>query len=86
VDPVVGGRIDIDPVPKVEVTVLGDVGGWGTGSKLDYQAVGSLGYRLTPRLTLQAGYRYMGVDYHSAGYVFNSIQPGAFVGVTIRLK
>jgi len=86
VDPVVGGRIDVDPVPKVEVTVLGDVGGWGTGSKLDYQVVGGLGYKITPRLTLQAGYRYMGVDYRSAGYVFNTIQPGAFVGVAIRLK
>ena len=85
VDPVVGGRIDVDPVPKVEVTVLGDVGGWGTGSKLDYQVVGGLGYKITPRLTLQAGYRYMGVDYRSAGFLFNTIQSGAVVGITIEL-
>jgi len=86
VDPVVGGRIEVPLTSKVQVTALGDAGGWGTGSKLDYQFAGLLGYRLTPRLTLQAGYRYMGVDYRSAGFLFNTIQSGAVVGMTIKLR
>jgi len=84
-DPVVGGRIEVPLTSKVQITALGDAGGWGTGSKLDYRFAGLLGYRLTPRLTLQAAYHYLGVDYRSAGYLFNTIQSGAAVGATIQL-
>src|SRR6478752_6888056 len=43
VDPVVGGRIALAASPKLVVTILGDVGGWGTGSQLEYQVAGLLG-------------------------------------------
>jgi hypothetical protein len=36
VDPLVGGRIAVPLSPKLDVTVGGDVGGWGTGSQLEY--------------------------------------------------
>jgi len=86
VDPLVGGRVELVPAPKVVVTVLGDVGGWGTGSQLEYQFAGLLGYRIKPTWTLQAGYRYLGVDYRSGGFLFNVITSGAVMGVTINLK
>ncbi|MBV8553435.1 MAG: hypothetical protein JOY54_19225 [Acidobacteriaceae bacterium] len=34
--------------PKLIVTILGDAGGWGAGSQLDYDIVGAIGYKLTP--------------------------------------
>jgi hypothetical protein len=37
VDPLVGGRIEAALSSKVVVNILGDVGGWGAGSQLDYQ-------------------------------------------------
>jgi hypothetical protein len=86
VDPLVGGRIQLLLTPKVVVNILGDVGGWGTGSQLDYQFAGLLGYKIKPHVTLQAGYRYMGIDYRNNGFVFNIIQSGAVVGATINLK
>jgi hypothetical protein len=86
VDPVLGGRLEVAPAPKVVVTVLGDAGGWGTGSQSDYQFAGLLGYRITPRWTVHGGYRYMGVDYRSAGFVYNMIQSGAVFGMTIALR
>lgn len=86
VDPLVGGRIELMPAPKVVVTVLGDVGGWGTGSQLEYQVVGLLGYKIKPTWTLQAGYRYLSVDYRSGGFLFNVITSGAIAGLTINLK
>ena len=46
VDPLVGGRIQFALAPKVVVNILGDVGGWGTGSQLDYQFAGLLGYKI----------------------------------------
>jgi hypothetical protein len=86
VDPIVGGRIQGSLSSKLLVTVAGNVGGWGTGSQLDYEVVGLLGYRIKPAVTLQAGYRYLAVDYRSEGFLFNVFTPGAVLGVTIAVK
>jgi len=67
VDPLVGGRILANLSPKVSVSIGGDVGGWNTGSLLDYQFGAVLGYRIKPAVVLQAGYRYLSVDYRSGG-------------------
>ncbi len=86
VDPVVGGRIELAPSPKLTVTILGDAGGWGTGSQLEYEVVGMLGYRFKPKWILQVGYRYLYVDYRSGGSIVDLFTSGALVGVTINLK
>jgi hypothetical protein len=83
---VVGGQIELAPSPKLVVTILGDVGGWGTGSQLEYEVVGLLGYRIKPKWIVQAGYRYLFVDYRSGGSIVNLFTSGAVVGVTINLK
>jgi hypothetical protein len=90
VDPLVGGRIIGALSPKAEVTIAGDVGGWGTGSQLEYQVVGLLGYRLTPKMILQAGYRYMYFDYQkingNVNPYINNAMSGVLLGVTLNLK
>jgi hypothetical protein len=87
VDPVVGGRIQVALSPKIVVNILGDVGGWNTGSKLEYQVAGVLGYKIKPKWTLQAGYRYLNVDYRgSRGSVFNATTAGVLVGFTRTFK
>jgi hypothetical protein len=89
VDPLVGGRIITDLTPKIVTTIAGDVGGWGTGSQIEYQVVGALGYKLTPKLILQAGYRYLYFDYLKggrAGTVINTALSGIILGVTMNLK
>jgi hypothetical protein len=85
VDPLVGGRILGDLTPKASVAIGGDVGGWGTGSQLDYQFFGILGYKIKPALTLQAGWRYMYVNYRSTT-VFDVAMSGVVLGVSINLK
>ena len=87
VDPVVGGRIGVFLSPKVVLNVLGDVGGWDTGSHLEYQGAGTLGYRVKARWALHAGYRYLYVDKKAdRGVVFNSTMAGVIFGVTMDLK
>jgi hypothetical protein len=87
VDPVLGGRIQVALSPKISVNVLGDVGGWGTGSQLEYQVAGLLGYKIKPRLTLQVGYRYLNVNYLGArGIVFDATTAGVLFGATLNLK
>jgi hypothetical protein len=87
VDPLVGGRIQLDLSPKIVVNILGDVGGWNTGSKLEYQVAGILGYKIKPALTLQAGYRYLYLDHPGKrGVVFNATIAGVLFGATLTLK
>ena len=86
VDPLVGGRILGNLSPKVEIAIGGDVGGWGTGSQLDYSVGGFLGYRIKPSVALQVGYRYMAVDYTNGNKLLDLIISGPLIGVTIALK
>ena len=86
VDPLVGARFLVNLSPKVVVSIAGDVGGWGAGSQLDYQIGGLLGYRLKPGLILQAGYRYLYVDYRDNARFIQLTNSGAVIGATIYLK
>lgn len=89
VDPLVGGRIESPLSSKFVATVFGDVGGWGTGSQLEYQVGGVLGYKVNETATLQAGYRYLAVDYRGGGVrqpVFDGHLSGVVLGVTFNLK
>lgn len=89
VDPLVGGRILAALSPKIVATIAGDVGGWGAGSQLEYQAVGLLGYKIKPKVILQAGYRYLYLDYQKSGIANASLRTafsGVILGVTFNLK
>jgi hypothetical protein len=86
VDPLIGGRILANLSPKVSVSIGGDVGGWNTGSLIDYQIGGLLGYRVKPAVVLQVGYRYLAVDYRSGGTTINLVTSGVLFGATITLK
>jgi hypothetical protein len=87
-DLVIGGRTQAALGPKAQLTVLGDVGGWGTGAKLDYQFVTLLGYKLKPesKWTLEAGYRYLFVDYRTAQFLYNTVTSGVIFGATYKWK
>jgi hypothetical protein len=89
VDPLVGGRIEAALSQKTVFTMAGDVGGWGTGSQLEYQVVGLLGYKIKPNMTLQGGYRYLYVDYAKggpAGAFVTAATSGVVFGATLNLK
>ena len=89
VDPVVGTRIETALSKKFVLNLAGDVGGWGTGSTLEYQLVGLLGYRIKENWTLQAGYRYLSLDYERGGSrpaIFDVAMSGVAIGVSINLK
>ena len=89
VDPLVGGRIESPLSSKLVATVFGDVGGWGTGSQLEYQVGGVLGYKVKETVTLQAGYRYLYVNYRGGGIrrpVFDTHLSGVVLGATFNLK
>jgi len=85
VDAVAGAKFEALLTPKVVLTVLGDAGGGSARS--DYQLAGLLGYRLKKNIILQAGYRYMSVDYRpQSTFVYDMNQSGVVLGATINLK
>ena len=86
VDVLAGGRVLATLSPKVELTVAGDVGGWGAAAELDYQVVGAIGYRIKPNWTMQAGYRQLYVDYRTGGSLVQFTTSGTIIGVSINLK
>jgi hypothetical protein len=87
VDPMVGGRIQTALSPKIVLNLLGDVGGWGTGSLIEYDVAGLLGYKVNPKWTLLGGYAYLRVDYRSGPFLLNIHMPGGiYLAATINLK
>jgi hypothetical protein len=91
VDPIVGSRILLPLSEKALFTVYGDVGGWGAGSQLEYQVMGALGYRIKPKIMLQAGWRYLFVDYTSSTatngtFQYKVAETGPIFGVRFELK
>jgi hypothetical protein len=85
VDAVGGGKFQVALAPRVTATILGDAG--GANAKLDYQVAGLLGFRVTKKLTMQAGYRYLYVDYRpESTFVYNVRQSGVLFGVTWSVK
>jgi hypothetical protein len=88
VDPIVGGRIITALSPKAEVAIGGDVGGWGTGSQLEYQVGGILSFKVKPNLSLDAGYRYLYFDknFGSNNGNINTAMSGVILGATMTLK
>jgi hypothetical protein len=72
---------------KTVIDALGDVGGWNATAKLDYEFAALLGYKVSPKWTLLAGYRYLFVDYRPSNLsVINVVTPGAVMRLTINLK
>jgi hypothetical protein len=87
VDGVAGGKIEMALSQKAVATIFGDAG--GGGSDLDYQVGGLLGYRLGRKAILQAGWRYLYVNYRTnplASFVYDTHESGALLGVTFNLK
>jgi hypothetical protein len=86
IDPLMGARIQVPFSTKVLVTIWGDAGGWGAGSELDYQIVGAIGFKIKRKVSLDAGYRYLFVNYSPTSFTFKTAMSGAVAGVTYNFK
>ncbi|MGD9502045.1 MAG: hypothetical protein AB7V40_06120 [Methyloceanibacter sp.] len=91
VDPVVGARIRHQIAPGKELTLTGDIGGFGVGSDFSWQAVGVYGFHtqvLGTPLFAKLGYRALYVDYSENGKFgkdgLNVVQHGPVMGVTFN--
>ncbi len=84
VDPIVAARARVDLAPDWSVIGYVDVGGFGAGSDMTWQAVATVNYRFSERLYLSAGYRHLSFDYDRRGTKLDIDMGGPLFGATLR--
>ena len=84
VDPIIGLRVHHDLNDKFFVRALADIGGFGISSDITWQAMASLGYRLTDNASEGLGYRGIGTDYTSGTTTYDVISHGLLLGLEYR--
>jgi len=82
--PVIGVRGNYDLNSKFFVSSRFEIGGAGIGADLATKFYGSVGYRLTPAVTLAGGYRLLKVDYDDHnGFLFDTRMNGLVIGTKL---
>jgi hypothetical protein len=84
VDPMVGVKGRLQGESSWFATGWGAIGGFGVSSDLGWDVFGGVGYQVTDRVNLLAGYRALGVDYEDDGFVFDAVQHGPLVAGVLR--
>ena len=67
VDPIIGVVGQVKLGGGFSLQAEGDVGGFGIVSDIDWQVQGTLQYQVGEPITMDAGYRYLAVDYKMTG-------------------
>ncbi|MCX5494539.1 hypothetical protein OSH11_07490 [Kaistia dalseonensis] len=84
IDPTVGLNVRYDFNDKWFVNALGDIGGFGVGSDLTWQAFGAVGYNWSKTISTSLGYRAIYEDYSDGGFVYKTTQQGVMAGIGIH--
>jgi hypothetical protein len=83
IDPWVGVRGDFDLGGDWSVLVRGDVGGFGVGSDLTWQAAASFDVDLSDTFRLGLGYRALSIEYEDDDLDFDAVIHGPLLGLAI---
>jgi opacity protein-like surface antigen len=84
VDPYVGARFQHAMSDRWTLVGYGDVGGFGVGSDLTWQASLGVNYAFTKDVSAKLGYRYLSFDYDKNNFVYDMQLQGIYLGVGIR--
>jgi hypothetical protein len=87
-DPIVGGNVVFPLGEKFSLNVRGDIGGFGVGSDLAWQAFPSVGWQISKACSLHAGYRWVYMDYAEGSggseFQYDMLTQGPQLGFTIH--
>ena len=84
VDPIVGARARYNFSDRFYAIARADVGGFGVGSDITWQAYGAIGYQLTAHTTLELGYRHLYVDYADGNFSYDISTSGVQMAIGYR--
>lgn len=82
-DPYIGLRARYNFNDKYYIIARGDIGGFGVGSDLMWQAEGAFGIQLSQRIFTEIGYRALSMDYEGDGLTYDTITHGAQITLGI---
>lgn len=64
------------------------ISGWGLvgtgGANIDWDVAANIGYQFNDTISAVAGYRAVGVNYRNDGFVFDTVQQGPILGMTVK--
>jgi outer membrane autotransporter protein len=78
-DPFIGLRGRYNLTKALYLTAEADVGGFGVGSEITWEAYAALGCQITRNIYSEVGYRYLYLDYDTTSFIFQ----GSFRGAQI---
>jgi hypothetical protein len=88
VEPFIGARFDWQTSEKLTFLLRGDIGGFGVGSDLTWNALAGLDYRPWKVASFKIGYRALGIDYETGSgddrFGLDAIMYGPIIGVTFH--
>ncbi|MCL6740616.1 hypothetical protein LZ518_05650 [Sphingomonas sp. RB56-2] len=80
VDPILAAHVGIPIGAKTTLAIYGDIGGFGVGSDLTWQAVIGVQHRIGSNWQLSAGWRHYAVDYDKGQFLYDVKQSGPIIG------
>ena len=84
IDPLVGLRGQVNFTRWLFAAAQADAGGFGAGSQITVNTQATLGVNFSRHIALEAGYRYMYVDYDKDNFLFDVNMPGVFAGLIFK--
>jgi hypothetical protein len=86
-DPIVGANFGLQLGKGFSFNVRGDIGGFGVGSDITWQAFPYFGWQFAKWGSLQAGYRWLYMDYETGSgasrFKYDMLIQGPQLGVTV---
>ena len=81
VDPFVGFRGQWNLTEQLYLAGRADIGGFGVGSELTWQASAALGWQINASWSAEAGYRYLAPDFEDGAITYEVASNGFFVSL-----
>lgn len=83
-DPILIARGRIRLSANWSAILYADIGGFGAGSDLTWQGLGTFNYEMNDAFYLSLGYRYLALDYSDGGLKLDLGMGGPLAGLTYR--
>ncbi|MCG7927158.1 MAG: hypothetical protein JAY67_16680 [Candidatus Thiodiazotropha taylori] len=80
-DPILGIKGNLNINHRWFVSGLGEIGGFGAGSDLQWEIVGRVGYRFSDTWNAVIGYRHLVLDFDNDNLIIKATMTGPFLAV-----
>jgi hypothetical protein len=88
VDPLVGLTLRSPREHRLHAQLYTEIGGFGAGSDFTWQVFPTVGFKFTDHLSLEAGYRWLDIDYESGDgnerFAYDVLSQGPVGGLAFR--